>query len=448
MPELTVVIVATDNEQRAVLQVLVDGTTVARTVHTCASFPVAASDPVTRRVRTANPDVTLVNIPADNPQVALRAIELLHREMPEAAIFAIGNLNQPLIIVSAMRAGAREFIGRPTTADDLLESFARLTTAQRLGRQEGIRGKVFSIINAKGGSGATTVAVNLALALQSAYGQTALVDFAPIGHASLHLNLRPQFGILDALQNLHRIDPFLLDGLMTPTKEGLRLLAGPQQPYPTEPTPGELARLFDLLVNHYRFVIVDASSRLDHTTRLLSDLSNAVLVVAQTDVVSLWSAGRIHAFLEEGTGRDRLRMVLNRYKKIPGFTEEAVEQVTCCKVLWKIPNEFLAISSAINRGSPVIEHSRTEIARCFYGLAQELARNHADDTNDADNADHADNAPVGAPLKPKPHLRSGGAMAIPEPDDAKQTETTGPYRPQLEVSKWERKREQQGGLGV
>ena len=114
MPELSVVIVATDNEQRAVLQVLVDGTSVARTVHTCASFPVAASDPVTRRVRSANPDVTLVDIPADNPPLALRAIELLHQEMPDTAIFAIGTLNQPQVIVNAMRAGAREFIERPT----------------------------------------------------------------------------------------------------------------------------------------------------------------------------------------------------------------------------------------------------------------------------------------------------------------------------------------------
>ena len=131
MPELAVVIVATDNEQRAVLQVLVDGTSVARTVHTCASFPVAGSDPVTRRVRAANPDVTLVDIPADNATPALRAIELLHQEMPEGAIFAIGNLNQPQVIVNAMRAGAREFIERPTTTTDLLEAFVRLTTAQR-----------------------------------------------------------------------------------------------------------------------------------------------------------------------------------------------------------------------------------------------------------------------------------------------------------------------------
>jgi pilus assembly protein CpaE len=160
---------------------------------------------------------------------------------------------------------------------------------------------------------------------------------------------------------------------MTPTKEGLHLLAGSQQPYPSEPTPGELARLFDLLVNHYRFVVVDASSRLDPTTRLLSDLSNAVLMVAQTDVVSLWSAGRIHNFLEEGTGRDRLRIVLNRYKKIPGFTDDDVKQVTNSKVLWKIPNAFQHVSPAIDNGKPVVLQDGPEISRSYRALAAALA---------------------------------------------------------------------------
>ena len=160
---------------------------------------------------------------------------------------------------------------------------------------------------------------------------------------------------------------------MTPTSGGLRLLAGPQQPAPNEPTPGELARLFDLLVNHYRYVIVDASSRLDATTHLLSDLSNAVLVVAQTDVISLWSAGRIHTFLEEGTGRDRLRMVLNRYKKIPGFSETDVEQATNCKVLWKVPNAFQAVSPSIDHGIPVVLQDGPEISRSYRALAATLA---------------------------------------------------------------------------
>ena len=235
MPELSVVIVATDNEQRAVLQVLVDGTSVARTVYTCASFPVAASDPVTRRVHAAKPDVTLVDIPADNPPLALRAIELLHQEMPDAAIFAIGTLNQPQVIVNAMRAGAREFIERPINTPDLLDAFVRLQAAQRRGRQEGTRGKVFSVINAKGGNGATTVAVNLALALQSAYGQTALVDLALLGHAALHMNLKPVFNVADATRNLHRMDASLLESFMTRHSSGLQLLAGTNIPAAVDP---------------------------------------------------------------------------------------------------------------------------------------------------------------------------------------------------------------------
>src|SRR5437899_3267668 len=164
MPELSVVIVANDNEQRAVLQVLVDGTTVARTVHTCASFPVAASDPVTRRVHAATPDVTLVDIPADNPSPALRAIELLHQEMP------------------------------------------------------------------------------------------------------------------DATRNLHRMDASLLESFMIRHSGGLHLLAGSNVPAAVDPSTAEFVRLFDMLMSHYRYIVVDASSRFDPTSRVIASLSETVLL--------------------------------------------------------------------------------------------------------------------------------------------------------------------------
>jgi pilus assembly protein CpaE len=378
MPELSVVIVATDNEQRTVLQVLVDGTSVARTVHTCASFPVAATDPITRRVRAANPDVTLVDIPPDNATMALRAIELLHQEMPEGALFAIGNLNQPQIIVNAMRAGAREFIERPTTTTDLLEAFVRLTAAQRRTRQEGPRGKVFSVINAKGGSGATTVAVNLALALQSAHGQTALVDLAPLGHAALHLNVKPLFNVSDATRNLHRMDASLLESFMTRHGGGLQLLAGTNAPAALDPSTAEFVRLFDMLVTHYRYVVVDVSTRFDAASRLIANLSETVLLVACTDVASLWSAARVQQYLGEGGGRERVRLVLNRFRKVPGFSETDAEAAAGAKLLWRVPNQYFAVSTAIDRGIPLMEQSHTEIARCFAGLAQELTRNDVD----------------------------------------------------------------------
>jgi pilus assembly protein CpaE len=378
MPELTVVIVATDNEQRAVLQVLVDGTSVARTAHTCASFPVAASDPVTRRVRAANPDVTLVDIPADNPTLALRAIELLRQEMNEAAIFAVGNLDQPQVIVSAMRAGAREFIERPTTTTDLLEAFVRLTTAQRRGRQEGVRGKIFSVINAKGGNGATTVAVNLALALQSAHSQTALVDVAPLGHAALHLNLKPVFTAADATRNLYRMDASLLESFMTRHGSGLQLLAGTNVPATVDPSTADFVRLFDMLVTHFRYVVVDASSRFDAASRLIASLSETVLLVACSDVASLWSAARVQQYLAETGSPDRVRLVLNRFRKVPGFSEADAEAAVGAKLLWRIPNQYFAISGAIDRGTPVMDQRTSEIARCFSGLAQELTRNDVD----------------------------------------------------------------------
>jgi pilus assembly protein CpaE len=375
MPELSVVIVATDSEQRAVLQVLVDGTSVARTSHTCASFPVGATDPVIRRVQAANADVILVDIPVDNSAMALRAVELIHQELPDSAVFAIGSMQQPQLIVSAMRAGAREFIERPTTTTDLLEAFVRLTTAQRKVKREGSRGKVFTVVNAKGGVGATTVAVNVALALQSAHNNVALVDLALLGHAALHLNLKPLFTISDAIRNLHRLDSSLLESFMTRSSDGLQLLAGVSTPGVVEPSTAEFARLFDMLVNHYRYVVVDASSRLDGATRLVCNLSETVLLVGHTDVASLWSAARVLQFLGETGGRERVRLVLNRFRKIPGFSEADAEAATGAKLLWKIPNQYFAVSSAIDRGTPLMDQNHTEIARSFVGLAQKLTEN-------------------------------------------------------------------------
>jgi pilus assembly protein CpaE len=378
MAELSVVIVAVDNEQRTVLQVLVDGTSVARTAHTCASFPLAVSDPVVRRVRAATPDVILVDIPGDNPAIALRAIELLHQEMPDSAVFAIGTLSQPQVIVNAMRAGAREFIERPTTTTDLLEAFVRLTTAQRRAQKEGPKGKVFPVVNAKGGSGATTVAVNLALALQAAHGHTALVDLAPLGHGALHLNVKPSFNVADAIRNLHRMDSSLLESFMTRHSGGLQLLAGTNIPAVVEHSSAEFVKLFEMMVAHYRYVVVDASTRFDGATRLIANLSEKVLLVACTDVASLWSAARVQQYLGESVNRERVGLVLNRFRKVPGFSEADAEAAAGVKLLWRVPNQYFAISTAIDRGTPVMAQGHSEISRCFTGLAQELTRNDID----------------------------------------------------------------------
>ena len=370
MSEVSVAILALDEEQRAVLQMQVDSTAIARTVHAFNALPVGSTDPVLRRIHDLHPDVLIIDVPSMNPGAALRAIELLHMESPTAGVFAVGDMSQPYIIVNAMRAGAREFLERPTTTTTLLEAFVRVASAQRKLHKNEKRGKVFTVLNAKGGNGATTVAVNTALALQGTHGSVALVDLAPLGHTALHLNLRPTFTVIDAMRNLHRLDASLLDSFMV-RHDGLHILAGCTSPL-ADTGAGEFARLFDLLVSHYHHVVVDASSRLDASTRLVCDLSDTVLLVAHADVASLWSAARVKQYLgESGTG-DRVRLVLNRFRKIAGFTDTDAEAATGAKLFWKLPNHFPAVSSAIDRGIPVIQQNHSDIARSFAGLAAAL----------------------------------------------------------------------------
>ncbi len=378
MPELSVAVFATDNDQRAVLQVLVDGTSVARTVCSNPTMPLAANDPAVRRTQALAPDVVLVDIATDGVTSALRAVELLHQELPNAALFAVGPMTQPQLIVSAMRAGVREYIERPTTTTDLLEAFVRLTATRRKPGREGSRGKVFTIVNAKGGCGATTVAVNLALALQSVHHSTALVDLAPLGHCALHLNLKPAFSVSDAVTNLHRLDSSLLDSFMARHDRGLQLLAGSATPTAIEPSAADFARLFDTMVDLFRYIVVDASSRLDSATRLVSNLSEKILLIAHADVASLWSAGRVAQYLGESGSRDRFALVLNRYRKVAGFNEAETEAAIGAPVLWRIPNQYFAVSTAIDRGIPLMQQGNSEIARSISGLAEYLTKDDLD----------------------------------------------------------------------
>ena len=354
MHGIAVAVLTEDRERLAALQHRVDATQMGRTVFGHLGFPAGPTDPVLRQIQDVRAEVVLIDLDPENAQRAIHAIELIRANTTDIA-------------------GAGEYIERNTGSDGLLEAFNRFAAVRGKARTTSGRARVFTVTNAKGGAGATTVAVNTAIALQELHGRVLLVDFASLGHASLHLNVRPQFGVVDALQNLHRLDSSLLEGLMTPCKNGMQLLAGPQQPVTLAPTAAELARLFDLLVSNFRYVVVDCSGRADQTTRLLAELSNAVLLVAQTDVVSLWSASRIRAFLEEGAGHERVRLVLNRYKKIPGFSEEDVEAGTNCKLLWKVPNNYQLLAPAIDKGSPVAFQESQDLGRSFRALAAALA---------------------------------------------------------------------------
>lgn len=373
MPGIAVTYLTEDKDRFLVLQHRLESTQMCRIVFSHAGFPTGATDPVLRQIQDVRSEVVLVDIDPRHAARAIATIELIHASTNEIVIFAMGEMSDPSTIVAAMRAGAREYLERNASTESVADAFSRFSTSRSKNRTSSGRARVCAVMNAKGGAGATTVAVNTAIALQELYGNVLLVDLAPLGHSSLHLNVRPTFGVVDALQNLHRLDTSLLDGLMTECRGGLQLLAGPQQPLTVTPAAAELARLFDLLVAQFRYIVVDCSNRVDQTARMVCDLCNTLLIVAQTDVVSLWSTNRLYSFLNEGTGQGRIRLVLNRYKKIPGFTDEDVEKATNCKLLWKVPNNYQVVAPAIDRGTPIALQENQEIGRSFRTLAATLA---------------------------------------------------------------------------
>jgi len=132
------------------------------------------------------------------------------------------------------------------------------------------------------------------------------------------------------------------------------------------------------MTGDFRHVVVDASTRMDSTTRLATTLSQTVLMVAHADVASLWSAARVQQYLSENSNPEKIQLVLNRFRKIPGFSEADAEAAAGAKLAAKIPNQYFAVSHAIDKGIPLVQQTHSEIARAFTGLAARLTENELD----------------------------------------------------------------------
>ena len=372
-PMLTVAILSSDDEQRELLCRLVDATAVARTVVGLPELS-AGGSAIARQIQELKPEVIIVDIPTHDVNGPLHLIEFLHSQFPQSAMFAVGEMTRRQTIVDAMRAGACEFLERPPSTNNLIEAFNRVNVKWRSQRDQN-RGKVVVVVNAKGGCGSTTVAVNLAVALNEEHGPTAVVDLAPIGHTALHLNARPGFTINDIWQNSQRMDSALLKGFMSRCDSGVHLLAGTEVPGPEMPTAEQVAHLFDLLSTQFAYVVVDASSRLDPVVRSVCEYADQILMIAETDMVALlWNAARVQNYLGDRAIRDKVSLVLNRFHKTPEFSEADAEAATDACILWKIPSQYFTVGTAIDRGTPVVLQKNSEVGRSFKGLASALVK--------------------------------------------------------------------------
>jgi pilus assembly protein CpaE len=314
------------------------------------------------------PDVLIVDqrdrdgIPAE-----INTIKRLH---PMTGVLMVLPSLDGTLLLEAMRAGVNECVADPITRDDLYAALQRIA-AQRPARK---RGEVFAVIGAKGGIGATTVAVNVAAMLSKLRpSSTLLVDLhTTYGDAGVFLGAEPRFSIVDALENMQRMDATFLRSLLTQTKSGLHLLPSSDRAVSVPFDAARVQKLIALASTEFAYVVLDAP-RSDATVLDSLESAGTIIVVANQDVATVRTAGRLAATLEQRYGKDRVTVVITRFDASSEIGQPQVERVVGRPISSVFPNNYPAALAALNNGRPLVLDNHTKLASAITGFARQLS---------------------------------------------------------------------------
>ncbi len=280
------------------------------------------------------------------------------------------------LLLDAMRCGVQDVLSTPIDSGRLKELLSHAVQLAEPGN-EPRESKLIVVMGVKGGSGATTVAVNLGVQLAKlTQKRVALLDFAcPLGHVSLFLDLQPHFSIRDSVENLERMDEHLLSGLLTPHKSGLLVLAGASHPDDWRHVPpSALAQVVTVAQSSCDFVLVDLNSPYSPGLSSIVKQAHTVIMVAGVDVPNLSNVERhVAALTSLGVDPERLRVVINRWHLRDDELLARFLEKTKCSILARLPNDFPQVNQAITLGVPVSKNHGDPLGTRFRELARQLA---------------------------------------------------------------------------
>jgi pilus assembly protein CpaE len=321
------------------------------------------------------PDVIIVDIRED-PSLAMAAVERLRAESPAAGIFAVALSADPDLILQAMRAGANEFFIWPP-AEETFHGAVRRTAARRETIQ-GSRPTATTLVffGAKGGAGTTTIAVNCGVELaRLSKKATVIIDLKPgLGEVALFLGIRPRYSILDAIDNLHRLDREFLKELVVKHKSGLDILAGSDHfDRPGSADVVAIEELFRLLTRQYEYLVIDGGSQINSTTVATLYAADRIFLVANPDVPSIRNAQRLLERIRElGASGDRVRLLLNRAAEPYPIPPKQIETALGHPIHHMFPSDYKTVSAALNSGVPLALSGNSDIATSFDQFTRRL----------------------------------------------------------------------------
>jgi len=322
------------------------------------------------------PDSILLDLPREAAPLLAFAAQL-RRQYPNAQIIACSGSSHtdPEFLLQAMRSGVQELLSKPVDPHILQEILSRLLQEAR--PNGAMTKKTIVVIGSKGGVGTSTVAVNLGVQISIlTRKRVVLLDLArPVGHVSLLLDLAPRFTIRDAVENIDRLDGHFFGGLLTPHKSGLEVLGGIAQPGEWELVPiSALTRIVNVTQAIADFVLVDAGCQWNEEWNSVFRLARMVLVVAESNVPSLWTLERqLSCGAALGLQSEQVRIVINRWMQSDEPILKSVEKTVKRAIFARLPNDFAQVSEAISLGVPLSRNHHNPLVSEFRSLAGRLA---------------------------------------------------------------------------
>jgi len=307
-------------------------------------------------------------------------LEALARYTPEERppTIIIGEANNPECMRLAMRAGARDFLTEPVVQSDLLAALARVADELRIARP-GNQSELIAFINAKGGSGATFLACNIAHLFSTVSQlETVLLDLdLQFGTLPQYLDITTKRGLMDALDVADDLDGVAINAYLTRHESGLSVLAGLRDSAMLQQDLmlDRFEAVLGLLTGNFDRVIADLPRQIDPFGALVLERADQIVLVMQQSVPSLHDATRMKDILTRDLAVpiNHIRVVVNRYTKnasveladIKGAMNE--NEITC------VPNDFRTVTESVNMGVPLHEFAqRAQITKSLISLAGEL----------------------------------------------------------------------------
>lgn len=326
-----------------------------------------------------NKSIFLVDL-SNNKQEKLDLILKVSQQCPNCKVLALSDNPTVDLIIRIMRAGAKEFVPIPILKNEFFDSLNKIISQFEEPKKNN-KCKIISVFSNKGGIGKTSLATNLALELSKITKESvALIDMNfQMGDITTFLDLKPSFNISYMLENIDKInETFLLSTLEKYKNSSLYILADP--PYFKQADniqPKQITKLFNTLKETFSYIIVDAEASFDGKNIAALDNSDLILLVTVANIPALRNTQRcLELFEKLGYDKNKTQIVVNRYMENDEIKEDDVEKVLSKSVYWKIPNNYFALMTAINKGVPVSSiNANTNIAQSYRDLAQHISDN-------------------------------------------------------------------------